>query len=142
MRDWAYDYLEGVLQQTGWTMNGLASRVGVAASTINRPMRDKQYSGQMSRATLRKIMEISGVDPAPYAPASELALLTGPLAAMAEGPRGFQPAPAPTLSLHSGQDQFVISIAGGRAQITADVGPHGIAKLREKLDLLELLLKD
>lgn len=138
MRDWAYDYVEHVLETKGWTMNQLAKEAGVAASTINRPFRLGADAGGMSRRTLKKIAEASGIDPKPFERAARPERIgveedAGPFLAL--------PGP-PTLSISSGENRITFRVDGGVAEIIARVDADGIAKLREKLNLIESLLRD
>lgn len=138
MRDWAYDYVEHVLAKTGWTMNQLAKEAGLAASTINRPFRQGADAGGMSRRTLKKIADASGIDPRPFESAAG-----GRRPGFAEDMIDFAQSPkAPTLSFSSGLNRMTFRVDGGVVEIIATVDLEGISKLREKLTLIEALLKD
>jgi phage repressor protein C with HTH and peptisase S24 domain len=78
MRDRAVDYLRHVLDQKGWTAADLARRAGVAHSTINRPLTIPDYPNAISRQTIQKVWQASGIDPSPFTDAAPaLSVVTG-----------------------------------------------------------------
>lgn len=128
--DPALTYLQHVLAKTNWTMNELAERAGVAASTINRPLRGG-HKHSLSRKTLVKIARASGIQPPPT-------LLATPVATDADPPPGFAaPAAAPML----GHNEVRVVISARGAEIHAHVDRAGLAALRAKIDLIEKLLE-
>lgn len=137
MDQWTLRYLDAVMAQTGWSMNQVSELTGIAASTVNRPYRE---GGNLSRRTLDKIHEKSGLDPKPYAPESVRARWYG----LEDEGADFKPRPdpSPTLTIMSGRSNIKVSIDSGIAEIAATVDADGIAKLREKLDLIEALLRN
>jgi transcriptional regulator with XRE-family HTH domain len=149
MRDWAIDYIVHVLEAKDWTMNRLSEEAGVAASTINRPLRDRNYPHSLSRATIRKIAAASGIDPAPYIPADQSedrALFAG----FAERARTYAdraledldkpPEAKGTPLAASPLNEIKIAVVGNLAQIVATIDREGLQRLRQKLDALEAML--
>jgi len=145
MRDWALDYLMHVIEAKNWSMNRLAQEAGVASSTINRPLRDKNWKHKLSRDTVSKVYQASGIDPKPFIPAhlaEESAMFSGPqpsriraiLERLDDVP---DPAPA-ALSVN----EIKIAVVGPTAQIVATIDRKGLAKLRQKLDAIEAMLDD
>jgi lambda repressor-like predicted transcriptional regulator len=148
MRDWAIDYILHILETKQWSMNRLAQEAGVATSTIARPIREREYPHKLSRDTITKIREASGIDPAPFIPAelAEDANLFSPppgqrtragriLAALdtpaaAEGPNA------------QATNEIKIAIVGPLVQIVATVNKAGLARLRAKLDMIESILDE
>lgn len=143
MKDWAIDYISHVLEAKDWSANRLATEAGVAASTISRPLRIKNYNGHLSRQTITKIFEASGIDPAPFIPKE-----------LAEDSREFTGNPAHDrgqrlwANLHGRNEtrperndiRFVV--VGDKVQIAATLDRAGLAKLRRKLDDIERLLDE
>jgi len=153
MRDWAIDYILHVLVAKNWSANRLATEAGVAASTINRPLRDKNWSNNFSRTTLMKIQEASGIDPKPFIPAemteeSEMFSAKANRTGMGRRPEsladrvllGLDIASVPPLPLDI--NKIKIAVAGPIAQIVATVDRTGLARLRRKLDAIESMLED
>lgn len=66
MTDPAISYIEHVLETKGWTAAKLAKLTGLAHSTIARPLKQKDYSGRISRRTLQLVRQASGIDPAEF----------------------------------------------------------------------------
>ena len=66
MSDWAIEYLRHVLTEKGWTAADMARAAGVAHSTINRPLTTQDWPHAISRKTLARVAEVSGIDPAPF----------------------------------------------------------------------------
>jgi transcriptional regulator with XRE-family HTH domain len=64
MEHWTKSYVFAVLEQMQWSMNKLATEIGVSASTINRPIRAEGLSAK----TVSKIYNVTKVDPEPYFP--------------------------------------------------------------------------
>nr|WP_323779582.1 hypothetical protein [Amylibacter sp.] len=150
MRDWAIDYILHVLDAKSWTANRLASEAGVAASTINRPLREKNWPHKLSRATLVKIRDASNIDPSPFIPeeADESAFLSmnydlgapteETMARLESAVQSHkQTWPSPT-RLEKGDIE--ISISGNHAYIEAFIHLDDIARLRKKLDAIEMML--
>jgi len=147
MRDWSIEYILHVLEKKDWSANKLAVEAGVSASTIARPLREKDWPHKLSRTTLMKVREASGIDPSPFIPAgfNEDANLfasartrTGAtLDRMMADERGDA---APLSAQHV--NEIKIAVVGPLAQIVATVDRAGIARLREKLDALETMLDD
>lgn len=138
MIKWQQNYIEHVLTERNWSMNQMASAAGVAASTINRPMRDDGSDQELSFRTISKIWDASGIDPGPFMPRSS------------DGQPGLED-PTSDFVRIAGRtnaaprrdgNEISITITDGAANIQARVDVNGIAKLREKLDLIEKLLRD
>lgn len=142
MKDWAIDYVLHVLETKDWTMNRLATETGVAASTINRPLRDKSWKGKLSRDTISKIQAASGINPREFitdgfaedhprfASSGSVTVSGSALSALDE------PHSLTTQKIN----EIKIAIDGSNAQIVATINREGIATLRRKLDLLEEML--
>lgn len=145
MRDWAIDYILHVLEIKDWSANKLATQAGVAASTINRPLREKDWKNNLSRSTIMKIRDASGIDPAPFIPKElreDAAMFSGPrpqttadraLARLDADP------PTPRALV---KNEIKIALVGPLAQIVATVDREGLEKLRKKLDAIESMLDD
>lgn len=137
MRDWALNYVLHVLEEKNWSMNQLAEEAGVSASTINRPLREKDWPHSLSRRTIDKIHKASGIDPAPFAPSG-----------MAAPPEPFTSAGRALARLDQDdtteavQDEIRIAVVGNRAQIVATIDRAGLDRLRRKLDAIEAMLDD
>lgn len=143
MRDWAFDYVLHVLEEKGWSMNRLANEIGVAASTINRPLRDPDWPHSLSRKTISKIWETTGIDPAPFIPEGfsedrsmfsprrpeDQAVRPSPMPIRTEAPSSFDQ-----------ENKIRITLDGHRVLVDATVDRDGLAKLRQKLETIESLL--
>lgn len=145
MRDWAIDYVLHVLDAKQWSMNRLAGEAGVSASTINRPIRIKDYPGRLSRDTIAKIQKASGIDPGDFIPdgfAEDKALfdkarprtVADESLSRLDAPEAGPNAQAP--------NEIKIAVVGRLAQILATVDRAGIARLCAKLDAIESMLDD
>lgn len=145
MKDWALDYVLHVLEAKDWSANRLATLAGVAASTINRPLREPDWKHKLSRTTIAKIQEASGIDPGPFIPegfAEDKALFaTGRIRTTADRALEHldQPGSGPNAQA---TNEIKIAIVGNLAQIVATVDRSGIARLRQKLDAIESMLDD
>lgn len=144
MRDWAIDYILHVLEKKDWSANKLAQEARVAASTINRPLRIKDYANKLSRQTITKIQVASGIDPAPFIPAEfaeDAAMFAGRQQTHADRALAKldQDDPAPNAQ---SLNEIKIAVVGSVAQIVATVNRDGIAKLRKKLDAIESMIDD
>lgn len=142
MRDWAIDYVLHVLEQKDWSANRLAGEAGLAASTIARPLRERDYAGKLSRTTIAKIHAATGIDPAPFAPdgfhESEGVYAGSPavrkiLEAVGRG----ETAPSAM-----NRNEVKVAVVGDLAQIVATVDREGLARLRKKIDAIEAMLDD
>lgn len=145
MRDWAVEYILHVLETKDWSPNRLASEAGLAASTIARPLRDKNWSYNISRRTLMKIRTASGIDPGMFSPKG-----------FSEDSSIFSDNYPKTTARHvlenldqNSQDtkelavnQIKITIVGNLAKIEATVDRDGIAKLKLKLDTIATIIDD
>ena len=145
MKDWALDYLLHVMTERGWSANRLAREAGLATSTIARPLREPDYKHSLSRTTITKVAEASGIDPAPFIPegfAEDKALFQG------SRPRSAADLALERLDQHSDgpnaqtTNEIKIAVVGRLAQIVATIDRAGIAKLRAKLDAIESMLDD
>ena len=128
-------------------MNRLAKEAGVTASTINRPLRDRDYSGSLSRQTIRKIAVASGIDPAPFIP-ENMAEDARIFAGMAERARTYVDRaleqldkPPATTGTGLGRNEIKIAVVGELAQIVATIDREGLADLRRKIDAIELMIE-
>lgn len=147
MRDWAIDYILNVLEIKEWSANRLATEAGVAASTINRPLRDPEWPHKLSRSTIAKIRDASGVDPAPFIPTEmaedaeifsrgqRLLQQVGSVDAMGE-------AEGQSALNAQKRNEIKVAIVGPLAQIVATIDKDGIDRLRAKLDAIESMLDD
>jgi len=143
MRDWAVEYLLHVLEAKDWSVNRLASESGVATSTLARPLREKDWPHKLSRGTIHKVREATGIDPSPFIPKEFSEERTEFARARPETSAdrvlhnldhdGPQQAEQPL-------NEIKIAVVGTRAQIVATIDRQGIAKLREKLNAIEAML--
>lgn len=144
MRDWAIEYVLHVLEKRDWSANRLATEAGLATSTIARPLRDPDYPNKLSRATIAKIRDASGIDPAPFVPsemAEDEAIFTQGIQTLAARSLAtLDPADAPPDRPFRNQIKFVVD--GKVAQIAATIDRAGIDMLRKKLDAIESVLDD
>jgi len=130
MSDWARQYILHVLETRDWSANRLAQEAKVAASTINRPLYNKDWPFQLSRGTIEKVRAASGIDPTPFMP------------------EGFGESSAPEYAAPAphGDDPEMntvrLSIDGGVARLEAVVDTNGIARLRRAIEAIELALSD
>lgn len=146
MAHWTAEYILHVLDEKEWTMNRLASEIGVAASTINRPIRG---GDPLTAKTISRIFQATGVDPTPFIP-SDLQE-AGAIYKAAAPPRPKTVADEvlglmdeePTAAPNAQElNEIKIAVLGPTAQIIATINKAGIAKLRAKLDALESMLDD
>lgn len=145
MRDWAFDYILHVLKAKNWSANRLATEAGVAASTINRPLRVQDWPHKLSRTTLTKIHEVSGIDPKPFIPAgfaedADTFASQRPLTLADRALRNLDKANPNSETQPT--NEIKIAVVGKLAQIAATLDRAGIAKLRAKLDAIESMLDD
>ena len=144
MRDWSINYMLHVLEAKNWSANRLAKEADVASSTINRPLREKDWKFKLSRTTINKIQRASGIDPSPFVPVemreegSIFSLPRPKSNADRALERLDEAAPAETAK----HQDIRFAIADGYVQISAIVDRNGIDKLREKLDQIASLLED
>lgn len=127
-----------VLQARDWSMNRLAREAGVAASTINRPLRDRDWPYPLKPDTIARIHRASGIDPRPFV-AGEMA----EPAEMYASPREAAPKPeASAKALHQTAPLNVVDlyIENGTATVLARLDRAGLDALRRKLDALEVVL--
>jgi lambda repressor-like predicted transcriptional regulator len=152
MRDWALDYILHVMQAKNWSANRLAIEASVASSTIARPLRQSDWPHKISRTTIAKVYEASGIDPNGFIPdgmAEDKALFSGPPPGT-NAPRFFAEMVAnqPMATIEFGRPTFTkvneikIEVVGAWAQIVATVDRSGIGRLRAKLDAIESMLDD
>ena len=143
MRDWAIDYLLHVLEKKDWSANRLAGEAGVATSTIGRPLREgENYAGKLSRTTIEKVRQASGIDPSPFIPegmAEDAGLFASRPKTSADHILATMDSPDPN---HLKKNEIRIAVVGDLAQIVATVDRDGIARLRKKLDAIETMLDD
>lgn len=148
MKHWTIEYILHVLEAKDWSMNRLASEAGVSPSTINRPIREKDWSFAISARTIGKIFRATNIDPSPFMPKG----MSEP-ASMYMGeeskPRPKSSAQTTLENLDSetsapafAVNEIKIAMVGPIAQIIATVDREGIAKLRKKLDAIEAMLDD
>lgn len=145
MKDWAITYILHVLEAKDWSANRLATEAGVASSTINRPLRERDWPHKISRTTLTKIQEASGIDPSPFIPdgfSEDKSMFSG-VRIRTVADRALdnldKPQPAPNAQA---VNEIKIAVVGPLAQIVATVNREGIARLRAKLDAIESMLDD
>ncbi|WP_243612954.1 hypothetical protein [Shimia aestuarii] len=144
MKDWAIDYILHVLEKKDWSANRLATEAGVAASTINRPLREADnWDYRLSRKTIMKIQAASGIDPTPFIPkgfSEEVALFSHtPPPKIGSSEIAARENPPPRQPPHN-VNEVRITVSGPTAQIVATVNKEGIESLRKKLDALESIL--
>lgn len=146
MTDWTINYILHILEAKDWSANKLATEAGVAASTINRPLRERDnLQNKLSRQTLLKIQTASGIDPAPFISnefKEEAAIFSQkqPTTTARRSLEGL--IERETNDKPSSKNEIKISIAGPIAQIAATIDRDGIKKLRDKLDAIESMLDD
>jgi transcriptional regulator with XRE-family HTH domain len=144
MTNWTAEYLTHVLDAKEWSMNRLAEEIGVAASTINRPLRLKE---PLSAKTVAAIYQATGIDPADFVPKD----FQEPISVYRNAPS--QPRPRtvadealskldtePAAPNAQSVNEIKVAVVGPIAQIVATVDRDGIAKLRAKLDAIESML--
>lgn len=148
MADWTLAYIGHILETRNWSMNQLAEKAGVAASTINRPMRQKGAKHSLSRQTIKKIAAASGIDPAPFVPAA-MAEEKSIFALQPPRPKTYERRILETLHNPTAEEpaasalprnEIKIAVVGDLAQIVATVDREGLARLRQKLDALEAMM--
>lgn len=127
MTPWTKTYLLAVLEQKDWSANRLATETGLAASTINRPLRERDWKYELKPENVRKIHQASGIDPTPFMPDG-----------LRESAPRFIRAPAQPTALKL--NEIRLEIANGEATIHTRINSQGLAALREKLDALETIL--
>ncbi len=127
MKNWTVEYLLAVLEKKDWSANRLATESGVAASTINRPLRERDWKYQLKPDTINKIHAASGIDPRPFMP-DGLQEATPRFVNAARQPRPLA------------MNEVRVEISGECATLSAKINRDGIELLREKLDALERLL--
>jgi len=140
MTNWTKDYLLHTLEAKDWSMNRLASEIGVSSSTVNRPIR----SGEpLSAKTITKIFRATGIDPAPFIPSD----LKEPPAVYTAAPRTpalTRPPPSESKAAagYHKLNEINITFEGDTALIVARVNRHGVEKLQKKLALIDKLLSE
>ncbi|MBY6120237.1 hypothetical protein KUV64_13955 [Mameliella alba] len=127
-------------------MSQLAREAGVAASTINRPMREQDWSFALHPGTVAKIHAASGIDPAEFMPREMqeppemYRAATDSLAARAlrdlDDPKDTSKPPPDAQSTN----EIKIAVVGDMVQISATVNKDGLAELRRRLDLAEQMV--
>ncbi|WP_181892982.1 hypothetical protein [Falsiruegeria mediterranea] len=139
MTHWTREYVLAVLERQDWSMNRLATEIGVAATTINRPLKSKDASAGLSAKTISKIYETTGVDPSEFAPVG----MSEPIALYMEKPQGRRPettadrALKKVISSQTGEHQEQkIAIVGDLVQVAATVDKDGLEKLIKRLNLI------
>lgn len=145
MRDWALDYILHVLEAKDWSANRLAVEAGVSPSTINRPLRIVDWPHHLSRTTIAKIWDATGIDPAPFIPegfSEDSATFSMPRPrSMAQNV--LEQMDTPTSAPNAQKiNEIKVAVVGPLAQIVATINREGIARLREKLDAIESMLDD
>ena len=65
-REAALNYVRHVLSQERDTPSSLAKRVGISSTTLTRPLNSDDHKYTISMATLEKIKNETGYDPAPF----------------------------------------------------------------------------
>lgn len=138
MENWTKTYLMHVLDKLDISMNELSARADVAASTINRPLREKDWKYQLSPRSIAKIHKATGIDPAPFIPkgAREPAALYQATGTDTASPPPAEAAPAPRLN------EIDVQYRNGQCSIRATVDRAGLAKLRAKLEAVAALMND
>lgn len=126
MKDWAVDYLLNVLERKDWSVAELARRAGVSQSTLSRPIARKDWPGKLSRDTIARIHEASGIDPAPFAPSGGFS--EPPIAAMLH-PEGQADGPP-----------YRVAFDGRTVEITAKVDADGLDRLLTYLETIRPLI--
>lgn len=143
MTHWTLNYLASVLERRDWSMNKLAKLAGVTPSTINRPLRDKDYAHGLSPRTVAKIHQASGIDPVEFMPkdmqepGEMFRAATDSTAA-----RALAEMDNPQKPNAQNRNEIKIAIVGDLCQIVATVDKSGIANLRRKLDAIEAMIDD
>ena len=147
MQDWAIDYIRHVLREKGWSATKLADAANVSSSTLTRPLSRPDWPHKVSRNTIHKVWQASGIDPEPFANAANELFFQGSFRTDTVGeatPDGYAPTPEGSEEVArrilSPDDQIRIEIIGDRAEVHAIVGKDGIAKLVQKLSNLAELL--
>ncbi|AVO36615.1 hypothetical protein [Pukyongiella litopenaei] len=143
-KHWTVAYLSHVLEAMDWSMNRLATETGLAASTINRPMREDDWKFGLSSKTVQKIHAATGIDPADFMPTGfdePTAMWRAADTYSGRTLRRLLDDKESTPDRDRG-NEIKIAIVGSRAQIVATVDKAGLAKLRAKLELLADLLED
>lgn len=141
MHDWALAYVRHVMAEKGWTGADLAKRIGMAPSTINRPLNDPDHKSMLSRKTIGQIAQVSGIDPAPFAPGGLAEATASYLPYVSSAARALAGLDAPLADGVQKVD-VKIGIHGRFAQIIATIDKAALAELRAKLDYLEQLMSD
>lgn len=146
MRDWAIDYITHAIEAKGWSMSRLAQEAGVAASTINRPLRDPDWPHKLNRTTIAKIRSATGIDPTPFIPADsaeDQAFFASE--GVEKGPVETAPQPKPGevyLVRDSKLNQLSIMSNGELIQITGTFNREGLKKLQERITNIVNLMDD
>ncbi|WP_439137509.1 hypothetical protein [Roseicyclus sp.] len=142
MKDWAIDYVLHVLQEKNWSANRLAKEVGLSSTTISRPLADPCYAGSLSRRTITKIFEKTGIDPAPFVPEQGV------------GKKQFYVSPPVPRrnkgNVHGGTlgsrkhesplNHITLEFDGRTLRLEATLDRSGLEDLRRKLDAIESLM--
>ena len=148
MQDWAIEYIRHVLKEKSWSATKLADASGVSSSTITRPLSQADWPHKVSRNTIQKVWQASGIDPEPFANSANELFFRGVLKSRivetidADGRKVNESNHSETASrILPNDDQIRIEIIGGRAEVRAVIGKEGIRKLVHKLSALEELLE-
>jgi transcriptional regulator with XRE-family HTH domain len=149
-KHWTIEYLGQVLEQRDWSMARLAREAGVSASTINRPMREANWSFALHPGTVAKIHAASGIDPRDFMPRDMeeppemFRASTDTVAAQVLRNLDKPPVAEPDEGRPNAQarNEIKIAVVGDLAQIVATVDRAGLAKLRAKLDAIDAMLDD
>jgi transcriptional regulator with XRE-family HTH domain len=72
----ALAYLRHVLLQTKLSPSALAKKAGLASTTLTRALNDPDHKFALTTTTLQKIAEASGINPAPFLQAEDVAELS------------------------------------------------------------------
>lgn len=131
-------------------MNKLATEANIAASTINRPIREPDWPHGLSPRTIAKVHTASGIDPSSFMPNS----MEEPAAMYLGAPMGKRPetsadralakliAPDDDTTAEDRPNKISISVSDSKAQIVATVDKRGLEQLRRKIDALIAVLED
>lgn len=68
----ALTYIRHVLDSTGLSASSLAKRVGIAPTTLTRPLNNPEHKFVISTSTIAKIASSTGINPAPFLESSDV----------------------------------------------------------------------
>lgn len=144
MRHWTLDYVLAALEKKDWSPTRLAKEAGVSASTINRPLRERDWPYGLKPQTVAKIHRVTGLDPKPFMPTGmqepAQMYLARPKTTADRVLENLPPADQETAQAPSRTNEIRIDISGETARIIAVVDHEGLQTLRSKLDALEIVL--